>query len=169
KTVGTKRKLTVYTPPGYSTDTKYPVLFLLHGIGGDEREWMRSGHPDIILDNLYAEKKIAPMIVVMPNGRAAADDRSRGPNASSFEAFAKFEQDLLDDIIPFVESNYSVKADRESRALAGLSMGGGQTLNFGLGHLDTFAYIGGFSSAPNTKRPPEKLVPDPKETAQKLK
>ena len=71
KTVGNKRKMMVYTPPGYSADTKYPVLYLLHGIGGDEREWERGGKPDVILDNLYADKKLVPMIVVMPNGRAS--------------------------------------------------------------------------------------------------
>jgi enterochelin esterase-like enzyme len=124
----------------------------------------------VILDNLYAEEKIIPMIVVMPNGRAMPDD-SPGGNIYAPEkqkAFANFEFDLLDDVIPFVESKYPVKKDRESRAIAGLSMGGGQSLNFGLGNLDTFAWVGGFSSAPNTKAP-EQLVPDPGETAEKLK
>ena len=83
-------------------------------------------------------------------------------------AFEKFEQDLLGDVIPAIEAKYSVLADREHRALAGLSMGGGQSLNFGLLHLDTFAWVGGFSSAPNTK-PPAQLVPDPAATKQKLK
>jgi enterochelin esterase-like enzyme len=87
---------------------------------------------------------------------------------SSAPAFAVFERDLIDDLIPFVESKYSVKRDRENRALAGLSMGGGQSLNFGLGHLDLFAWIGGFSSAPNTKMP-EELVPDPAKAAEMLK
>jgi enterochelin esterase-like enzyme len=86
----------------------------------------------------------------------------------SFPAFEKFEQDLLKDVIPAIESKYSVLADREHRALAGLSMGGGQSLNFGLGNLDTFAWVGGFSSAPNT-RPPERLVPDPEAAKKKLK
>jgi enterochelin esterase-like enzyme len=167
-TVGNKRKALVYLPPGYSTATKYPVLYLLHGIGGDEEEWRRGGHPEIILDNLIADKKAVPMVVVMPNGRAQPDDRP-GTNAmATAPAFAKFEQDLLKDLIPFIQSKYSVKTDRESRALAGLSMGGGQSLNFGLGHLDTFAWVGGFSSAPNTK-PPEELVPDPDKAREKLK
>jgi enterochelin esterase-like enzyme len=83
-------------------------------------------------------------------------------------AFAKFDQDLLKDLIPFVQSKYSVKTDRENRALAGLSMGGGQSLNFGLGNLDTFAWIGGFSSAPNTK-PAAQLVPDPEAAKRQLK
>ena len=167
-TVGNKRKTLIYLPPGYSTDAKYPVLYLLHGIGGDEEEWHRHGHPEVILDNLIADKKAVPMIVVLPNGRAQKNDRAEGNVMASAPAFANFEQDLLKDLIPFIESKYSVKTDRESRALAGLSMGGGQSLNFGLGHLDTFAWIGGFSSAPNTK-PPDELVPDPAKAAEKLK
>jgi len=170
KTVGTNRKMMVYTPPGYSAGKKYPVLYLLHGIGGDHLEWYNNGHPEVILDNLYADKKMVPMIVVLPNGRAMKDDRSGGNifEPEKVKAFETFEQDLLNDIIPFVESNYSVKANRESRALAGLSMGGGQSLNFGLSNLDTFAWVGGFSSAPNTKAP-EVLIPNPVETAKKLK
>lgn len=168
KSVGTKRKANVYTPPGYSSDKKYPVLYLLHGIGGDEREWERGGHPEIILDNLIADKKVEPMIIVMPNGRASKDDRP-GPNAmQTAPAFGEFDKDLLGSLIPFIESKYSVKADRESRALAGLSMGGGQSLNFGLGNLDTFAWVGGFSSAPNTK-PAAELVPDPDKATKQLK
>ena len=168
KTVGTTRKMNVYTPPGYSKDKKYPVLYLLHGIGGDETEWERFAHPDVLMDNLLADGKALPMIVVMPNGRAQKDDRP-GPNAmATAPAFAKFERDLLDDVIPAIESKYSVQADREHRALAGLSMGGGQSLNFGLGHLETFAWVGGFSSAPNTK-PPEQLVPDPAAATRQLK
>jgi enterochelin esterase-like enzyme len=168
KSVGTKRKVNVYTPPGYSTDKKYPVLYLLHGIGGDENEWPRGSHPEIILDNLIADKKAGPMIIVMPNGRAQKDDRP-GPDAmKTAPAFGQFDKDLLGSLIPFIESKYSVKADQENRALAGLSMGGGQSLNFGLGNLDTFAWVAGFSSAPNT-RPPAELVPDPDKTAKALK
>ena len=168
KSVGNKRKALVYTPPGYSTDQKYPVLYLLHGIGGDENEWQRGGHPEIILDNLIAEKKAVPMIIVMPNGRAQPDDRP-GPNAmATAPAFGRFDKDLLGDLIPFIESKYSVKKDRENRALAGLSMGGGQSLNFGLANLGTFACVGGFSSAPNTK-PAAELIPDPDKAKQQLK
>lgn len=168
KSVGNTRKALVYTPPGYSPDSKYPVLYLLHGIGGDEEEWRRGGNPNVILDNLIAEKKATPMIIVMPNGRAQTDDRP-GPNAmATAPAFAKFDQDLLGSLIPFIESKYSVIKDRESRALAGLSMGGGQSLNFGLGNLDTFAWVGGFSSAPNT-RPAAELVPDPEKATKQLK
>ena len=168
KTVGTTRKMQVYTPPGYSKDKKYPVLYLLHGIGGDETEWERSATPDVLLDNLFADGKAVPMILVMPNGRAQKNDRAEGNMFAAAPAFAVFEQDLLTDVIPAIESRYSVQADREARALAGLSMGGGQSLNFGLAHLDTFAWVGGFSSAPNTK-PPEQLVPDPAVATQQLK
>ena len=167
-TVGTNRHMLIYTPPGYSKDTKYPVLYLLHGIGGDEREWQRGGAPEVILDNLYADGKLTPMIVAMPNGRAQINDRAEGNVFAAAPAFEKFEGDLLKDVSPFVEANYSVKKDRESRALAGLSMGGGQSLNFGLANLDTFAWVGGFSSAPNT-RAPAKLLPSPDEAAKKLK
>ncbi len=168
KSVGNKRKAVIYTPPGYSAAQKYPVLYLLHGIGGDENEWRRGGHPEIILDNLIAEKKAVPMIIVMPNGRAQPDDRP-GTNAmSTAPAFGKFDKDLIGDLIPFIESKYSVKKDREDRALAGLSMGGGQSLNFGLANLNTFAWVGGFSSAPNTK-PAAELVPDPAKAKQQLK
>ena len=170
RTVGVNRKALVYTPPGYSTAKKYPVLYLLHGIGGDEYEWMRGGRPDIVLDNLYAEHKIEPMIVVMPNGRAMKDDRAGGNIFDSLkvQAFATFEKDLLNDLIPFIENKYPVLTDRNSRALAGLSMGGGQSLNFGLGNLDQFAWVGGFSSAPNTKRP-EDLLADPVAAIKQLK
>jgi enterochelin esterase-like enzyme len=168
RSVGNKRKALVYTPPGYSADKKYPVLYLLHGIGGDEEEWRRGGHPEIILDNLIADHHAVPTIVVMPNGRAQPNDRV-GTNAmATAPAFARFDKDLLNDLIPFIESKYSVRAGREDRALAGLSMGGGQSLNFGLANLDTFAWVGGFSSAPNTRRPAE-LVPDPEAATQQLK
>lgn len=170
KTVGTKRKALVYTPPGFSKKKKYPVLYLLHGIGGDEKEWLNGGTPQVILDNLYSENKLAPMIVVMPNGRAMKDDRAIGNifDGEKVQAFSTFEKDLLTDLIPFIEKTYPVIKEREHRALAGLSMGGGQSLNFGLGNLDTFAWVGGFSSAPNTKAP-ELLVPDPEKAKAKLK
>src|SRR5690606_31681780 len=102
--------------------------------------------------------------------RAMRDDRAVGEifSPEKIEAFGRFEQDLLTDLIPFVEKKYPVKKDRENRAIAGLSMGGGQSLNFGLGNLDKFAWVGGFSSAPNTKAP-EMLLPNPEEAKNKLK
>lgn len=163
-TVGVNRRALVYTPPGYNPSEKYPVLYLLHGIGGDEKEWFRHGQPHLIWDNLYADGELKPMIVVMPNGRAIKDDRATGNIMApdKVEGFAVFEKDLLNDLIPFVENNYPVISDRNSRAIAGLSMGGGQALNFGLGHTDRFAWIGGFSSAPNTRKP-EQLIKHPQE------
>jgi enterochelin esterase-like enzyme len=183
KSLGTRRQMRVYTPPGYSTNHKYSVLILLHGIGGNDREWTKACHADNILDNLLAEGKIQPTVVVFPNGNSsvtadamdgfagegggargagapAGDGAGRG--RGGFESWeTPFENDLLKDIIPYIESHYSVYTDREHRALAGLSMGGGQTLNIGLSHIETFAWIGGFSSAPNTKQPPSALLPDP--------
>ena len=182
-TIGAKRWMEVYTPPGYSKDKKYPVLYLLHGIGGNEnREWSKQGVANVILDNLIADKKIEPMILVLPNGNATTSNdggSGRGgrggfggggdPVAMAGDGWGKnFEGDLLKDIIPYIESHYSVYNNREHRALAGLSMGGGQSLDFGLAHLDTFASVGGFSSAPNT-RSPEQLVPDPEKATKMLK
>lgn len=169
-TVGVNRKAIVYTPPGFSKKKKYPVLYLLHGIGGDEKEWLKNAQPQMILDSLYGKGKLEPMIVVMPNGRAMKNDRAVGNifDMEKVQAFTTFEKDLLNDLIPFVEKKYPVLKDREHRAIAGLSMGGGQSLNFGLGNLDKFAWVGGFSSAPNTKLP-EQLVPDPEKAKDNLK
>ncbi|MCH7396619.1 alpha/beta hydrolase-fold protein [Belliella sp. DSM 107340] len=154
KTVGVDRVANIYFPPGYTASEAYPVLYLLHGIGGDEREWLDQGTPNVILDNLYADKKAKPMIIVMPNGRAMENDRAEGDifGEEPVKAFARFEKDLMDDLIPFIEKSYKVKPGIENRAVAGLSMGGGQSLNFGLNHPEDFAWVGGFSPAPNTKR-----------------
>lgn len=168
KTVGTTRKANVYTPPGYVADKKYPVLYLLHGIGGDETEWVRFANPKALFDNLIADGKAVPMIVVMPNGRAQKNDRAEGNVMASAPAFATFERDLMDDLIPSIEAKYSVDKSREKRAIAGLSMGGGQSFNFGLGNLDTFAWIGPFSAAPNTK-PVAELIPNVESAKAKLK
>jgi len=167
KTVGTTRKMLVYTPPDYSRDESYPVLYLMHGIGGDETEWNRYAKPQVMMDNLIADGKSVPMIIVLPNGRARENDRPEGNAWAAAPAFANFEHDLLNDVIPTIEARYSTRTDRDGRALAGLSMGGGQALNFGLTHIDKFAWIGGFSSAPNTK-PPAELLPDP-DAAKQLK
>ncbi len=178
KSLGKRRQLRVYTPPGYSTERKYPVLYLLHGLGMDDRQWLQGCKADIVVDNLLADGKIQPMLLVFPNGDAeltAADNeagRSSRRNGPFDNWGAAFEKDLLQDVIPFVESNYSVSADADHRALAGLSMGGGQTLNIGLVHPETFSYVGGFSSAPNTRQfggmSADKLLPDA-DTARKLK
>lgn len=166
-TVGVKRRALVYTPPGFTRKKKYPVLYLLHGLAGTENEWVYNAPPQIILDNLYADKKVEPMVVVMPNGRAMKDDKP-GQNkfdSAKVKSFATFERDLLDDLIPHIEKNYPVYKQYQYRAIAGLSMGGGQALNFGLGNPDMFAYVAGFAPAPNTKMP-EALVPDLKKARQ---
>jgi enterochelin esterase-like enzyme len=118
--------MNVYTPPGYFTDRKDAVLYRLHGIGGDETEWQRFCKPEVILENLIADWKAVPMIVVTPNGRAQKNDRPGRNILASAPAFAKFAADLLGDVIPTIESRDSVIADFERRGLAGLSMGGGQ-------------------------------------------
>jgi enterochelin esterase-like enzyme len=229
KSLGAKRKMTVYLPPGYSKDKKYPVFYLLHGAGGDETNWTsaRGGRADVILDNLAADKKLVPMIVVMPNGsvpqpgpgaplaaaimkrgdankdgkltldefltvakeifkeadkdnKGTLDEKqlaaalnqllpARRPGFGGRGAFdyTAFENDLLKDILPYIEAHYAVQADAAHRALAGLSMGGGQALTIGLKHLDTFAWVGGFSSA-IFSRPGDTLV-DPAEAGKKLR
>ena len=162
ESIGTIRKATVYLPPKYDASKKYPVLYLLHGIGGDETEWL-AGVPNVILDNLIADGKAKDMIIVMPNGRAQENDSKEGNVMASFPAFAQFDKDLIGSLIPFIESKYSVYSDKMHRAIAGLSMGGGQSLNFGLANMDVFAFVGGFSSAPNTNMP-EVLIPDVEKT-----
>jgi enterochelin esterase family protein len=157
-TMKTRRRMLIYTPPGYDRSKDlYPVLYLLHGWGGDEEEWTNAGYLPEIMDSLLAEKRIAPMLVVMPNGhpdeQAAphvlpASRRSTLPNAQVSEMHTRLSsQGMLDDVIPFVEANYRVKANRENRAVAGLSMGGEQAVFIGLNHLDRFAWIGSFSGA----------------------
>jgi len=152
---GTRRKASVYLPAGYSAQRRYPVLYLLHGIAGNQDEWRGYVRAGAILDKLIASGKAVPMIVVMPNGRALPDDRP--PPADRMFApehvagFAHFERDLLEALIPAVDRAYPTLAEREQRAIAGLSMGGGQALNYGLGHPEVFAWVAGFSAAPNTR------------------
>jgi enterochelin esterase-like enzyme len=137
-----KRRLLVYLPPGYSAENRYPVLYLLPGAGDDETAWRKNGHVDDILDDLLSREEAVPLIVVMP------DTSGRG---------RAFEDDLFQDVIPFVESHYAVRAERESRAIAGLSMGGGQALRIGLGHPDKFAWIGGFAASLSGQEPTDLL------------
>ncbi|MEP7362134.1 MAG: alpha/beta hydrolase-fold protein [Acidobacteriota bacterium] len=142
--VHANRRIHVYTPPGYESgkDT-YPVLYLLHGSGDTDMEWSTIGRAGMITDNLFSDGRVRPMIIVMPDGHVVkSGDRSKNTEL--------FESDLVGDIIPLVEKTYRVKADRESRALAGLSMGGSQTLRVGLDHPDMFAYFGVFSSGVST-------------------
>ena len=166
KSIGVDRKAVVYTPPDYDPKQKYPVLYLMHGIGGNETHWTTLCAANKVLDNLIADKKAVPMIIVMPNGRASAEPPSSN-FMSDFNYYAFFEKDLLQDLIPYIESHYSAKTDRANRALTGLSMGGGQGLNFGINNIDKFAWVGGFSSAPNTQGP-DVLVPKIQQAKDKL-
>jgi enterochelin esterase-like enzyme len=148
KSLNAIRRVTIYTPPGYdaSGKTKYPVLYLFHGANADETAWTKLGHVNAILDNLLAAGKMKPFVVVMPFGypsRAIAQGGGRG-FGSVTEDFGK---DLLGDVIPFVQTHYRVYTDRDHRAIAGLSMGGIESLTIGLNHLDEFSYVGGFSAA----------------------
>lgn len=167
KSLSARRQVRVYTPAGYTTDKKYPTLYLLHGLGGDSTEWLKAKAEEI-LNNLIADKKIEPLIVVFPNGNASntvANPQTGGGarGGGNFDSWGEpFEKDLLQDIIPMIEAKYPVIADREHRALAGLSMGGGQTLNIGLANLKTFAWVGAFAPAPNTKAAAQ-LLPNPED------
>lgn len=153
-TLGVDRRMYVYTPPGYdSGKDSYPVLYLLHGAGGDEDAWSSLGRANLILDNLIATGKSKPMIVVMTNGNAWQTSTLRqipGQPAPTRETFGmyqgKFEKSLVEDVVPYIEKNYRVKADKDHRALAGLSMGGGHTITASITYPGTFGYIGVFSS-----------------------
>jgi enterochelin esterase family protein len=172
KVTGTWRHALVYLPPGYDeqTKTRYPVLYLQHGGGEDETGWIRQGRANFILDNLIAEGSSKPMIVVMAYGYArrkgaVAPDVSGLPRDSPErwkavqEMTAAFEADVKEALVPFVDSTFRTIADREHRAMAGLSMGGMQTFHITLGNLDLFSHIGGFSGAMRLVLGEEKLDP----------
>lgn len=152
-TIGFNRRLYVYTPPGYETNgKKYPVFYLLHGSGGDEDAWTTLGRAPYILDNLIAEGKAKPMIVVMTNGNAfqsaAPGESPEGnqlPPANRSTYAGKFEASLVKDVVPFIENNYRTLTDKNNRAIAGLSMGGGHTLTITNNNPDKFGYVGVFS------------------------
>lgn len=148
KTTGQTRHIMVYTPPGYEADTKqrYPVLYLQHGGGEDETGWTRQGKVNFILDNLIADKKAVPMIVVMEKGYAARTGITPEPKGKGFN-FSAFEDVVIKELIPLIDSTYRTIADREHRAIAGLSMGGAQAMQIGLNHLDTFSVVAAFSGA----------------------
>jgi enterochelin esterase-like enzyme len=141
----------VYTPPGYDKDTdqSYPVLYLQHGMGENETSWANQGRMNFIMDNLIAERKATPMVVVMDNGNIEVLRAAPGEDMNEVRRKfgADFSEILLEEIIPHIESNFRVLSDRENRAMAGLSWGGLQTFNITLNNLDKFAYIGGFSGA----------------------
>ncbi len=154
KTTAAWRRYFIYTPPGYDAgrETRYPVLYLQHGAGEDERGWGVQGRLNHIMDNLIAAQKCQPMLIVMEKGYARkpgepeAPPRSSGNQAPDLKRmFGTFEEVIVTDLIPTIDANYRTLADREHRAMAGLSMGGMQTFYIALNHLDQFAYLGGFS------------------------
>jgi len=160
KVTGTWRHALVYLPPNYDTQTKvrYPVLYLQHGAGEDETGWTKQGHANFILDNLIAAGGCKPMILVMEYGYARpagqpAPDLAGKPFGSPEmrramqEMMAAFEDDLTQVLVPYIDANFRTVADRDHRAMAGLSMGGMQTFQVTFDHLDMFSYIGGFSGA----------------------
>ena len=155
KTLGFDRKISIYTPPGYESATaEYPVLYLLHGAGGDEEAWLSLGRTAQIMDNLIAQGKAQPMIVVMPNGNVGQDaapgagsDGYYTPQFMTPETMNGKYEAQFKDIISFVESNYRVKADKAHRAIAGLSMGGYHSLHISRYYPNTFDYVGLFSAA----------------------
>ena len=144
KALGRVRELAIYTPPGYDQNAaaKFPTLYLQHGSGDSHATWVTHGKAHWIFDNLIAQRRMTPMVVVMMDGHASTG----GGNNTEL-----FEQDLLQDVMPFVEASYRVKAAAASRAIVGLSMGGGQSLTIGLNHTEKFAWVGGFSSSVPSK------------------
>jgi enterochelin esterase family protein len=170
KTVGGLRQFFVYTPPGYERETtaKYPVLYLIHGSGDTYATWTQHGKAHWILDNLIAQKKAKPMIVVMPDGHPIA------PGSGPREQYGKtnmeaLEREIVDEMIPMIESIYRVKTDASHRAIAGLSMGGGHSLHTGFRHLDTFSSIGAFSAGVPGEDQLAELFANPDGFNQKIK
>jgi enterochelin esterase-like enzyme len=165
---GETRWIWVYTPPGYERDLKrrYPVLYLFHGSNDTAGGWTLAGHANFILDNLLAEKKAVPMIIVMPFGHAVPFG-ARGGQVNNTDLY---DQYVVKDVMPLIESKYRVASGRENRAIAGLSMGGGQSITLGFRHLDLFSAIGAFSAA--IQGDFEKMFPqvlaNPKDTNAKL-
>jgi len=145
KSLGVTRGLYVYTPPRYETrqDVQYPVLYLLHGMGDCVDAWTVVGRANVIVDNLLAENKSRPLLIVMPYGHTP----SAPPDMRSLGNYEAFEKDLIEDVIPYIQQRYRVSSNRKDRAIAGLSMGGGQALTVGLGNLELFGWVGAFSSA----------------------
>jgi enterochelin esterase-like enzyme len=164
KATGEWRRIVVYTPPGYDQGSeRYPVLYLQHGWGEDETGWSHQGHENFILDNLIAAHKAKPMIIVNENGMTGINFQPPpsprpgttpssppprpNPNAIREERYTLFDNIISNDLIPYIDGHFRTIPDREHRALAGLSMGGAQTVRIGLHHLDRFAYLGAFSPA----------------------
>ena len=165
--LGRLRELVVYTPPGYDRqpDARFPTLYLQHGSGDNQATWVAHGKAHWILDNLLAQGRAKAMVVVMMDGHASTGGSAGGPQSNT----ALFERDLMEDVLPFVEANYRVKTDAANRAIAGLSMGGGQALAIGLQHPDRFAWVGGFSSGIPDQESLTTLLGQPEAANQQLK
>jgi enterochelin esterase-like enzyme len=173
KSLGALRRLTVYTPPGYDPGkpARYPVLYLFHGANADETAWTRLGHVNLILDNLLAAGKAKPFIVVMPFGYGVPPGSPRPSGAGPGQNEALFSRDLIEDVIPYIQGQYRVYTDRDRRAIAGLSMGGGESLGIGLNHLELFSYVLGYSAAlrpADFQKTYAGLAADPRGANQKL-
>ena len=150
KALGTDRKVVVYTPPGYeSSSARYPILYLLHGAGSDQTSWTERGRAHVILDNLIADGKLKPLVVAMPFGYAVAraPGGNRGDAAENKMQRDGFTRDFLEDVVPLIDSKFRVYTDRDHRAIAGLSLGGAQSLAIGLSHIELFSRIAAFSPA----------------------
>ena len=146
RSLGVFRSVYVYTPPDYDRgNASYPVLYLLHGSGGTEMSWVMDGLANVILDNLIADGKVKPMIVVMPFGHPEASGRIGNLPTFVRRDLGEFSRDLFEDVMPMVERSYRVKRDPDSRAIAGLSMGGNQARQIGLGRMELFRYVATFS------------------------
>jgi enterochelin esterase-like enzyme len=162
-TTGAIRKCYVYTPPNYDPNVTYPIMYLLHGIGGTHTEWPDGGNPNEILSNLINSGEAKPMIVVMPNVRAMKPDTvpSDVYGIVIVNAFNNFINDLTNDLMPFIKKEYKVSSERTQCAIAGLSMGGMESLHIGIRRLETFGFIGTFSSAPGLPLTDEQMkLPD---------
>ncbi len=166
KSLGVTRGLYVYTPPGYETSEKvrYPVLYLLHGMGDTEDAWTVVGRANVIVDNLLAKDKARPLVIVMPYGHTP----SAPPDMRSIGNYGAFEKDMIEDVIPFVQELYHVSSNQKDRAIVGLSMGGGQSLTIGLGNLELFGWVGAFSSAVPRDQRLDDLLAKVKESNDKL-
>ena len=172
KSLGRLRHLRVYTPPGYDHNSRrYPALYLFHGSGDNEATWTAFGRAHWILDNLIGQGKARPMIIVMTDGHATAPQFTGVPTTNMISRnVSDFERDLLQDVLGLVESNYRVRKDAAGRAIAGLSMGGGQSLTIGLSHPELFSWVGGFSSyVRNPETAVAKALANPRATNKKLK
>lgn len=161
--LGRQRRMHIYTPPGYETSKKkYPVFYLLHGSSDSDASWSTEGRANFILDNLIADGKAVPMIVVMPAGHTSRRGYVR-PSPDGKPERNEFVEDFVNDIMPYVDKNYRVRTDRAHTAIAGLSMGGGQSIDIFLSHMDRFAYVGVWSAGvfAGSRRTPAGATPFP--------